>query len=495
MTRPAKTLTRRVGLALPSDRIAAGQALPYEYAESDWILSMFQRILVANRGEIALRVIRACKELGVEVVAVYSQADREAPYLAYADRAICIGKGVSSDSYLNIPRIIAAAEVADVQAIHPGYGFLSENPHFAEVCRSCNFEFIGPPHEAIRRMGLKTEAKAVANAAKVPCVPGSDGPVVDDADALRFAKLIGYPVLIKAAAGGGGKGMRVCRDESTLAGSLQAARNEAEAAFKNSSVYLEKFIDRPRHVEVQILADSHGNVVHCWDRDCSLQRRHQKLVEEGPAATLPQKVRNKLGDAAVRLAKACGYVNAGTCEFLVDSDNNFYFIEVNARIQVEHPVTETITGIDLVKQQIRIAAGERLPFSQSEITTRGHAFECRINSEDPDNDFRPSPGRITAMRIPGGPGVRWDSHAVVGYSVPPNYDSLVGKLIVHASNRDDAIATMRRALDELVIEGIQTTIPLHKRIFRNRDFIENRVDTTWVERVLMPARPAPSPTS
>ena len=449
---------------------------------------MFQRILVANRGEIALRVIRACKELGVEVVAVYSQADRNAPYLKFADRAICIGKAPSVDSYLNIPRIIAAAEVADVQAIHPGYGFLSENPSFAEICRSCSFEFIGPPHEAIRRMGLKTEAKAVAAAAKVQCVPGSDGPVVSDEDALVLARRIGYPVLIKAAAGGGGKGMRVCREEGSLLASLQSARNEADAAFKNSSVYLEKFIDRPRHVEVQILADSHGNVVHLWDRDCSLQRRHQKLVEEAPAPTLPLKVREQLGDAAVRLAKAAGYVNAGTCEFLVDSENNFYFIEVNARIQVEHPVTEMVTGIDLVKQQIRVAAGEPLPFTQNEIKTRGHSFECRINSEDPDHDFRPSAGKIIAMRIPGGPGVRWDSHAEVGYSVPPNYDSLVGKLIVHAATRDEAMGTMRRALDELVIEGIHTTIPLHRRIFRNRDFIEGRVDTTWVERVLMPAK-------
>ncbi len=449
---------------------------------------MFQRILVANRGEIALRIIRACKELGIEVVAVYSQADREAPYLALADRAICIGKSVSSDSYLNIPRLIAAAEVADVQAIHPGYGFLSENPHFAEICRSCNFEFIGPPHEAIRRMGLKTEAKAVAAAAKVPCVPGSDGPVRDDAEAIRLAKTIGYPVLIKASAGGGGKGMRVCRDESNLAASLQAARNEAEASFKNPSIYLEKYIDRPRHVEVQILADAHGHVVHLWDRDCSLQRRHQKLVEEGPAPSLPLKVRSRLGDAAVRLAKAVGYVNAGTCEFLVDPENNFYFIEVNARIQVEHPVTEIITGVDLVKQQIRIAAGEVLPFGQDDISTRGHAFECRINSEDPDHDFRPSPGRITALRVPGGPGVRWDSHVQPGYTVPPNYDSLVGKLIAHGPTRDDAMATMRRALDELVIEGIQTTAPLHRRIFRNRDFLEGRVDTTWVERVLMPPR-------
>ena len=313
---------------------------------------MFQRILVANRGEIALRIIRACKELGVEVVAVYSQADKDAPYLALADRAICIGKAASVDSYLNIPRLIAAAEVADVQAIHPGYGFLSENPTFAEICRSCNFEFIGPPHEAIRRMGLKTEAKAVAREARVPCVPGSDGPVGSNAEALAMARSIGFPVLIKAAAGGGGKGMRIVREEGAFASALQAARNEAEAAFKNSSVYLEKFIDRPRHVEVQILADTHGNVVHCWDRDCSLQRRHQKLVEEGPAPTLPLKLRKKLGEAAVRLAKAVGYVNAGTCEFLVDQENNYYFIEVNARIQVEHPVTEAITGIDLVKQHL-----------------------------------------------------------------------------------------------------------------------------------------------
>ncbi len=449
---------------------------------------MFKRILVANRGEIALRVIRACKELGVEVVAVFSEADRGAPYLEMADRAICIGKAPGADSYLNVPRIIAAAEVADVQAIHPGYGFLSENPHFAEVCRTCNFEFIGPPHEAIRKMGLKTEAKAVANAAKVPVVPGSDGPVTSDAEAARIAREIGYPVLIKAAAGGGGKGMRVCREESSLLSSLQSAKNEAEAAFRDGSVYLEKFIDRPRHVEVQLLADSFGNCVHLWERDCSLQRRHQKLVEESPSPNLPDRVRRKLCDAAVRLARQAGYVNAGTCEFLVDSDQNFYFIEVNARIQVEHPVTELVTGIDLIKWQIRIAAGQPLTLKQSDIVQTGHSFECRINCEDPDHNFRPSPGKITGLRIPGGYGVRWDSHVRVGYTVPPNYDSMVGKLLVHAPTRAEAMAVMRRALDELQVEGIQSTIPLHRRIFQNPDFSEGRVDTTWVERVLLPSK-------
>jgi len=454
---------------------------------------MFQRILVANRGEIALRVIRACKELDIEVVAVYSQVDRDAPYLSQANRAICIGKGPSSDSYLNRSRIIAAAEVADVQAIHPGYGFLSENPDFAEVCQSSGFEFIGPPHEAIRKMGLKTEAKQIAASAQVACVPGSDGVIATDAHAFRLARSIGYPVLIKAAAGGGGKGMRVCRDESKLSSALQAARNEAEAAFKNAGIYLEKFIDRPRHVEIQILADAHGNVLHCWDRDCSLQRRHQKLVEESPAPTLPIEVRARLGEAAVRLARAAGYVNAGTCEFLVDAQNNFYFIEVNARIQVEHPVTEMVTGIDLVKQQIRIAAGQPLPFRQEDVVVRGHSIECRINSEDPDNDFRPSPGLITALRVPGGPGVRWDSHIQAGYIVPSQYDSLLGKLIVHAPTRREALATMRRALDELVIEGVQTTTMLHKRIVRNVDFIAGQVDTTWVERVLLASKSEQAP--
>jgi acetyl-CoA carboxylase biotin carboxylase subunit len=453
---------------------------------------MFQRILVANRGEIALRVLRACKELGVETVAVYSLADRDAPYLEYADRAICIGRAASTDSYLNIPRIIAAAEVADVQAIHPGYGFLSENSHFAEVCRTSGFVFIGPPHDAIRKLGLKTEAKALANAAKVPCVPGSDGPVTSDSEAARLAREIGYPLLIKAAAGGGGKGMRVCREENGLIAALQSARNEADAAFKDPSVYLEKYLDRPRHVEVQMLADAHGKALHLFERDCSLQRRHQKLVEESPANTIPDRVRKKMGEAAVRLAKTAGYTNAGTCEFLVDADHNFYFIEVNARIQVEHPVTEMVTGIDLVKWQIRIAAGEPIPFNQADIMQVGHSIECRINAEDPDHNFRPSPGRITDIRVPGGRGVRWDSHVRPGYAVPPNYDSMIGKLLVHAIDRDEAVATMRRALDELHIEGIPTTVGLHRRIFRNPDFLANRIDTTWIERAFLPPRPAAS---
>ncbi len=444
----------------------------------------FRRILIANRGEIALRIIRACRELGIGAVAVYSEADRGAPYLDLADQAICIGPGPAVESYLNVPRIISAAEIADVDAIHPGYGFLSENPKFAEVCRACNFEFIGPPHETIERMGLKTEAKAVALSAKVPLVPGSDGPVESDEAAIPIAKEIGYPVLIKAAAGGGGKGMRVCWEESKLQTALQQARAEADAAFRNPSLYLEKYIDRPRHVEVQLLADAHGTAIHCWERDCSLQRRHQKLVEESPAPTLPAKVRRKICEAAVRLAKASGYVNAGTCEFLVDADHNFYFIEVNARIQVEHPVTELVTGSDLIREQIKIARGEPLSMAQADVPQVGHAIECRINCEDPDHNFRPSPGTIKGLRVPGGIGVRWDSHIQVGYRVPTHYDSMIGKLLVHAPTRPEAIARMSRALAELEIDGITTTASLHERIMRNRDFNESRVDTTWVERVL-----------
>src|SRR5438034_2056116 len=353
---------------------------------------MFQRILIANRGEIALRVIRACRDLGVEVVAVFSEADRDAAYLALADEAICIGPALAAESYLNIPRIISAAEIADVQAIHPGYGFLSENPHFAEVCRLCNIEFIGPPEEAMKRLGNKNEARKLATAAGVPVVPGSEGLITDENEALSLAHTMGYPVLIKAAAGGGGRGMRVARNDINLKAGLKAARQEAESAFKDGSVYLEKYIEQPRHVEVQVLADHHGNVVHLWERDCSLQRRHQKLVEESPAPGLPPKVREEICQAAVRLIRAADYANAGTCEFLVDRNHKFYFIEVNARIQVEHPVTELVTGIDLVREQIRIASGQELRFRQDDIQHRGVAMECRINAEDPDADFRPCPG-------------------------------------------------------------------------------------------------------
>lgn len=443
---------------------------------------MFQRVMVANRGEIALRVIRACRDLGIEVVAVFSEADRHAPYLALADDAICIGPAPASESYLNIPRLIAAAEVANVQAIHPGYGFLAENAHFAEVCRSCKIEFIGPPVAAMEKLGNKNEAKKIAKAAKVPTVPGSEGLVTTDTEALKVANAIGYPVLIKAAAGGGGRGMRVAHNHISLQSGLNQARAEAEAAFKDGSVYIEKYIEQPRHVEVQLLGDSRGEVVHLWERECSLQRRHQKLVEESPAPNLPVAVREDICKAAVRLAKAAGYQNAGTCEFLVDKNNRFYFIEVNARIQVEHPVTEFVKGIDLVKQQIRIAAGEPLPFTQKQIVPRGVAIECRINAEDPARDFAPFPGKVTRWQTPGGIGVRLDTHVTQDYRVPPNYDSLVAKLIVWQPTRPEALATMRRALREFVIEGIKTTIPIHREIFSHSAFIEGQVDTTFIER-------------
>jgi acetyl-CoA carboxylase biotin carboxylase subunit len=443
---------------------------------------MFERILVANRGEIALRVIRACKDLGIHSVAVYSEADRGAPWLALADEAICIGPAPAAGSYLRAANLIAAAEVADVQAIHPGYGFLAENPQFAEVCRDCKFEFIGPSHEAMQVLGNKNEARRLARQAGVPVVPGSDGLITNDQDALRLAHDIGYPVLIKAAAGGGGRGMRVALNELTLLDSLRAARQEAEAAFKDGSVYLEKYIEKPRHVEVQFLGDRQGNVVHLWERDCSLQRRHQKLVEESPAPNLPEKVRARMCHAAVRLAQAAGYYNAGTCEFLLDQQNNFYFIEVNARIQVEHPVTELVTGIDLVREQIRIAAGEPLTFRQRDVVHRGVAIECRINAEDPAAGFRPSPGVVTRWQPPGGPGVRFDSHVVTGYRVPPHYDSLVAKLLVHQPTRAEALAVMRRALGEFVVEGIRTTIPLHRQVLQHESFIAGQVDTNFIER-------------
>jgi acetyl-CoA carboxylase, biotin carboxylase subunit len=443
---------------------------------------MFQRILVANRGEIALRVIRACRELGVETVAVYSEADRGAHYLELADEAWCIGPAAASDSYLLINRIISAAEVGNVQAVHPGYGFLSENAHFAEVCRSCNIEFIGPPHEAMARLGDKVSARDIARAAGVPCVPGSEGLITDVEEAVRVADEIGYPLLIKATAGGGGKGMRVAGNEVSLRAGLQAASTEAEKAFKNAGVYVEKYIERPRHVEVQLLADQHGNAVHLWERDCTMQRRHQKLIEESPAPNLPPKIRKEICDSAVRLIREAGYYNAGTCEFVVDRDFNFFFIEVNARIQVEHPVSELVSGVDLIKQQILVAAGEPLQFSQEDIPCRGSAIELRINAEDPDNQFRGSPGTITRLRVPGGFGVRFDSHVHEGYTISPYYDSMIGKLIVHQPTRLEAIECMKRCLREFVIEGVHTTLPLARKMFNHSAFVDGTVDTTFVER-------------
>ena len=447
---------------------------------------MFNRVLVANRGEIALRVIRACRDLGIEVACVYSEADRDAPYLKLADKAICIGPAPAAESYLKVQRIIAAAEVAGADAIHPGYGFLSENAQFANVCRECKIEFIGPPEAAMEQVGNKDRAKQLAKLANVPTVPGSDGILKTVEEAMQFARQVGYPVLIKAVAGGGGRGMRVAHDAAGLVTGFAQAQQEAEAAFKDGSVYLEKYLDRPRHIEVQILADKHGNVVHLFERDCSLQRRHQKLVEESPAPNLPVEVRDAICAAAVRLVTAANYYSAGTCEFLLDRDNRFYFIEVNARIQVEHPVTELVTGIDLIREQIRIAAGEHLGYTQADIVQRGAAIEVRVNAEDPYHDFRPNAGTITKWQPAGGPGVRLDSHVVTGYRVPPNYDSMVAKLLVHRATRADAFATMRRALREFVVEGIATTIPLHREFFDTPEFIAGAVDTTFVERVVMP---------
>ncbi len=445
---------------------------------------MFKRILIANRGEIALRVIRACRELGVETVAIYSEADRDAPYLELADETICVGTAKAADSYLRIDRVISAAEIGNVQAIHPGYGFLSENSHFAEVCRSCDIGFIGPTPEAMELVGDKNSARALARRAKVPTVPGSDGLVASEQDALKVAKEIGFPVLLKATAGGGGKGMRVAANDLALASAWQQASAEAQAAFGNAGIYIEKYVERPRHVEIQILGDQHGQIFHLWERDCSTQRRHQKLIEESPSPRLPQATRLAMADAAVRLAKEAAYFSAGTVEFIVDQQDNFYFIEINARIQVEHPVSEMVTGIDLVKAQIRVAAGEKLDLRQDDIVPRGHAIECRINAEDPAHNFRPNPGRIERIIAPGGFGVRWDSHATTGYVVPPYYDSLVGKLIVHQATRKDAIDTMIRALKELRIAGIATTVPLHLELLANTAFHEARVDTTFVERML-----------
>ncbi len=443
---------------------------------------MYQRILIANRGEIALRIMRACRELGIETVAIYSEADRGSQYLELADEAYCVGPPRPTDSYLRIANVISAAEVGNVQAIHPGYGFLAENAHFNEVCRSCKIDFIGPSPDSMAKLGDKNAARDLARKANVPVVPGSEGLIENVDDAMRFAHEVGFPVLIKAVAGGGGRGMRVAANDLALKTALQQAQQEAEAAFGNGEVYLEKYVEQPRHVEVQVLADHHGNVIHLWERDCSVQRRHQKLIEESPSTSIDQKTRDAMCEAACRLIKNANYTNAATVEFIVDKDGKYYFIEVNARIQVEHPVTEMITGVDLIKQQILIASGEPLGVKQKEIKQTGAAIECRINAENPAKNFQPSPGRIDRLVIPGGFGVRFDSHAHSGYTVPPYYDSMIGKLIVHQPTREGAIATMKRALSELKVDGIHTTIPIHQEVLNHSAFVEGRIDTTFVER-------------
>ena len=445
---------------------------------------MVSRILVANRGEIALRIIRACREMGIASVAVYSEADRNAPYLRLADESICIGPADCNQSYLNIPRIISAAEITNVDAIHPGYGFLAENINFAQICSDCGIGFIGPPVEAMKLLGDKVEARKLAKRAKVPIVPGSEGVVPNDTEAMKLANQIGYPIIIKAVAGGGGRGMRVVHNDISLRAAFNAARTEAEAAFGEGAVYLEKFIVEPRHVEVQVMADQEGNVVHFFERDCSIQRRHQKMIEESPCPVLEDRDRQRLSECAIRLIKEAKYVNAATVEFLLDKDNKFYFIEVNTRIQVEHPVTEMVTGHDLIKWQIRIASGQPIKLKQKNIRHQGVAIECRINAEDPANNFSPCPGTITQFIAPGGNGVRVDTHVHQGWTVTPNYDSLIAKLIVHQKTRAEAIATMRRALQEFVIHPIKTTIPACLEILSHNLFVKGKIDTGFVERNL-----------
>jgi len=445
---------------------------------------MFEKILIANRGEIALRVIRACKELGIRTIAVYSEADVDSLHVQLADETICIGAAPSSESYLKIDRIMSAAELGDVDAIHPGYGFLAENSHFAEVCESCNIKFIGPSSRAMQAMGDKNSARAFARKAGVPVTPGSDGIVEDDKQAVKIAKKIGYPVMIKAVAGGGGRGMRMAHNEPSLESGFHAARMEAEKAFGNSDVYIEKLIVNPHHIEFQIMADSHGHIVHLGERDCSIQRRNQKVIEECPSPFMTASLRKKMGSAAVKLAKSVGYENAGTIEFLVDKDRRFYFMEMNTRIQVEHTITEEVYGCDLVKEQIRIAAGERLSPHVERAVPRAHAIECRINAEDPANGFQPSPGRIAFYYSPGGRGVRIDSHAYTGYVVPPYYDSLIAKLVTVGATRASTIDRMRRALDEYFISGIKTTVPFHAAMMRNTEFRDGKYDTGFVERIM-----------
>jgi len=444
---------------------------------------MFEKIVIANRGEIALRILRACKQMGIKTVALHSTADRTLKHVRLADESICIGPPSSTDSYLNIPAVISAAEVSDASAIHPGYGFLSENPDFAERVEQSGFVFIGPTAENIRQMGDKVAAIKIMKAAGVPCVPGSDGPLNDDdARNLRIAGEIGYPVIIKAAGGGGGRGMRVVHSEAALLSAISLTKAEAKAAFNNDMVYMEKFLQNPRHVEIQILSDKHGNAIHLGERDCSVQRRHQKVIEEAPAPGISAEVRNKIGERCVRACQEMGYHGAGTFEFLYEN-GEFYFIEMNTRVQVEHPVTEMVTGVDIVKEQIRIAAGEPLAYRQEDIVIRGHALECRINAEDPKT-FVPSPGPINWYHPPGGLGIRVDSHLYNGYTVPPYYDSMVGKLIAYGDTRDVAMARMRTALDEFIIEGIKTNIPLHQDLFRDAMFLQGGINIHYLEKKL-----------
>jgi acetyl-CoA carboxylase, biotin carboxylase subunit len=444
---------------------------------------MFKKILIANRGEIALRIIHACRELGIKTVAVYSEADENSLHVRFADEDVCIGPAKSADSYLNVPAIISAAEITGADAIHPGYGFLSESAYLAEVCGACHIRFIGPDPSVIKLLGDKARARKAMKKAGLPMLPGSDGPVDGEESALKVAKSIGFPVIIKAVAGGGGRGMRVVRNPNELGTALRTAQREAEAAFGNGDVYVEKYLDNPRHIEFQIMGDHHGNVVHLGERECSIQRRHQKLLEESPSPVISEKIRRKMGSLVVDAAKAVQYTNAGTFEFLMDAEGKFYYMETNTRLQVEHPVTEMITGIDIVKEQIRVAAGLRLGFKQSDVTFTGHSIECRVNAEDPET-FAPSPGVIHAFNLPGGPGVRVDSFAHAECTVSPYYDSMIAKIIVHGRDRREAIARMRRTLEMTVIEGIKTSVPLHLKIVNDPDFQAGRMSTGFMERFM-----------
>lgn len=445
-------------------------------------MELFKKVLIANRGEIAVRVISACKELGIKTVAVYSDVEKEALHVRLADEAVCIGPANSAQSYLNIPGILSAAEITDSEAVHPGYGFLSENPHFAEACATSGITFIGPTPENIRVGGDKAKARQMMKRRGIPVVPGSDGPVISEELAMKVAKKIGFPVIIKASAGGGGRGMRIVNEESGLEQAFHMAQREALAAFGNGELYVEQYIPEIRHIEVQIAADSKGNTVHFGERDCSIQRRHQKLIEEAPSPVSTEKFRKKIGELAVRAAKAIKYRNIGTMEFIVDMEGNIYFMEMNTRIQVEHPVTEMVSGVDLVKEQIKLAAGSLIEYKQHQIKSYGHAIECRINAEDPER-FIPNPGKITFLSLPGGPGVRVDTAVYCGWTVPSYYDSLIAKVIVHGRNREEAISRMKRALDEFIIEGIKTTIPFHKKVFSQSDFVNGEFNTGFVDKI------------